>query len=39
LQYKNLASIKDQGGIAVVINVENVKELEDVINKIIDSRL
>lgn len=39
LQQKNLARIKDQGGIAVVINAENVKELEYVINQVVDNRL
>lgn len=39
LQQKNLASIKDQGGIAVVINAENVEELKNVINKVVDDRL
>ena len=39
LQLKNLARIKDQGGIAVVINAENMKELHDVCNTIINSRL
>lgn len=39
LQLKNLARIKDQGGIAVVINSENMKELEDVLNTIINDRL
>ncbi len=39
LQHKNLASIKDQGGIAVVINAENVEELKNVINKVVDDRL
>lgn len=39
LQQKNLARIKDQGGIAVVINAENVKELEYVINQVVDDRL
>lgn len=39
LQFKNLAQIKDQGGIAVVINSENMKELEDVLNTIINDRL
>lgn len=39
LQQKNLARIIDQGGIAVVINAENVKELENVLNKIINGGL
>ena len=39
LQQKNLTRIKDQGGIAVVINAENIEELTNVCNAIIDSRL
>jgi len=36
LQLKNLARIKDQGGIAVVIHAENLEELNHVINTIVD---
>jgi hypothetical protein len=39
LQLKNLASIKDQGGIAVVIHAENIEELRNVIDSIINDRL
>ena len=39
LQLKNLASIKDQGGIAVVIHAENMEELRNVIDSIINDRL
>jgi hypothetical protein len=39
LQLKNLASIKDQGGIAVVIHAENIEELHNVIDSIINDRL
>lgn len=36
LQLHNLASIKNQGGIAVVIHAENLEELNHVINTIVD---
>jgi hypothetical protein len=36
LQLHNLARIKDQGGIAVVIHAENIEELHHVINAIVD---
>ena len=36
LQLHNLARIKDQGGIAVVIHAENLEELNHVINTIVD---
>jgi hypothetical protein len=36
LQLHNLARIKDQGGIAVVIHEENIEELHHVINAIVD---
>jgi hypothetical protein len=39
LQQKNLAQIKSQEGIAVVINADNVKELENVLNAVADNRL
>jgi hypothetical protein len=39
LQLKNLARIKDQGGIAVVIHAENIEELHNVIDSIINDRL
>lgn len=39
LQQKNLAQIRSQAGIAVVIHAENIEELRHVIDQIINDRL